>query len=135
MSSEKKKSEEKKIVRERPLSPHLTIYKPQITSVLSIMHRVTGVFLFIGAFVLVWWLASVACSMPHYKFITSILTSPVGKLFLLGWSFSMFFHMANGVRHLFWDIGMGYNLSTVEVSGWVVVIFSVFSTVAIWLIV
>jgi len=133
--SKNRKNDEKKIVRERPLSPHLTVYKPQITSVLSITHRATGVFLFLGAFVLVWWIAAVACSLSHYNFLVAIISSPIGKIFLFGWTFSLFFHMSNGIRHLCWDAGLGYELSTVTISGWAVISFSVFATIMMWSVV
>lgn len=108
----------------RPLSPHLQVYKPQLTSVLSITHRMTGVALFFGIFVLIWWVGALASGVEAYAYFTSIVRSWVGNVFLLGWSFCFYYHLANGLRHLYWDMGKGYDLSTTYKTGWMVVISS-----------
>lgn len=112
----------------RPTSPHLTIYKPQITSVLSIMHRMTGVALYAGALLMVSWLY-VATYMPNdFAVYHGYLTSTVGQIFLFGWTLAFYFHLANGIRHLFWDMGKGYDIKTAAKSGWLVVAFALLAT-------
>lgn len=118
--------------RARPLSPHLSVYKPQITSVLSITHRATGVFLLLGAFILVWWLTALAAGEQGCTCVFTLLSSGTGKLFLLGWTLSLFYHLANGIRHLFWDIGYGFELKTVTVSGVAALVFAVLATLIAW---
>jgi succinate dehydrogenase / fumarate reductase cytochrome b subunit len=97
---------------ERPLSPFL-IYKPQLTSMLSFSHRATGVALGVGTLFLVWWGGVAAARTPPPS-------SWLGLLMLLGWTFSFFFHLCNGIRHLFWDAGYGFELRTTYASGWTV---------------
>ena len=112
---------------QRPLSPHLQIYKPQITSVLSIFHRLTGVFLSLGSVVLVVWLVSLGAYAHDPAFYTCVhdfFANPLGQLLLMGWTFSFFYHMANGIRHLVWDAGCGYDLKTVTMTGWAVLLFA-----------
>jgi succinate dehydrogenase / fumarate reductase, cytochrome b subunit len=89
----------------RPLSPHLQIYRPQITSVLSISHRATGLALSLGTLLLVWWLVALARGPEAFASVQSFVGSWLGRLLLLGWTFSLFFHLANGIRHLCWDAG------------------------------
>ncbi len=116
----------------RPLSPHLTIYRPQITSVLSITHRATGIWLFFGALLLVAWLCIVAYAPASYTGLYACMTSWLGQLFLLSWMFSFYYHLANGIRHLFWDIGMGFSIAQVNRSGWLVILFSLIMTAVTW---
>jgi len=116
----------------RPLSPHLQIYRPQLTSVLSILHRLTGVFLAVGLLALVYWLSALSQGPESYLETTLILGSLPGKLLLLGWSLSFFFHLLNGIRHLFWDAGKGFELSQVYSSGWMVILGAVVLTVVTW---
>ncbi len=113
---------------ERPLSPFL-IYKPQLTSVLSFSHRATGVALSLGTLLLVWWLVAAATSEEVFGAAQWFLGSWLGLLLLLGWSFAFFFHLCNGIRHLFWDAGFGFELHTAYASGWTVVAASVALTV------
>lgn len=110
----------------RPLSPHISIYKPQITTILSITHRGTGIFLFLGVLLLVWWLVT---SVYTDAKIWSGFATPVGYIFLVLWAFSLFYHLLNGVRHLFWDMGKGLGLPCMRKSGIAVVIGSVLLTV------
>ena len=117
---------------ERPLSPHLQIYRPQLTSVLSIAHRGTGIALVAGTLVLVYWLISVASGPEAYASAQALLGSWIGRLVLLGFSFSLFFHLCNGIRHLFWDVGLGFELKTAYASGTAVLIVSVAMTVIAW---
>ena len=116
----------------RPLSPHLQIYRPQLTSVLSILHRLTGVFLAVGLLALVYWLSALSQGPESYLETTLILGSLPGKLLLLGWTLSFFFHLLNGIRHLFWDAGKGFELSQVYSSGWIVIFGAVVLTVVTW---
>jgi succinate dehydrogenase / fumarate reductase, cytochrome b subunit len=116
----------------RPLSPHLQIYRPQITSVLSILHRLTGIALYAGLLVLVFWLLMVANDAPCALWLQQFWPSVLGRILLFGWSFCFFYHMANGVRHLAWDAGYGFDLSSVTRTGWTVVIFSLAFTLLAW---
>ena len=114
----------------RPLSPHLQVYKPQLTSVLSITHRGTGVFLSLGALVLTYWLVSLAVSEKLFNSFHLHTTFWYGKLFLIGFVFSLYYHLANGIRHLFWDIGLGLEISTTYKSGYFTIFISVVLTLA-----
>ena len=116
--------------KEQPLSPHLTIYKPQITSVLSISHRASGVFLYIGAFILAW---AMILAIYNHSYVIDLFLTPLGQFMLFGWSFLLFYHMLNGIRHLFWDIGKGFELKTVSLTGYIVVIGAVNLTAASWI--
>ena len=118
---------------ERPLSPDIQVYRPQLTSVLSISHRITGVALSGGALLLVFWLVAAAAGPQAYAFAQRFLSSWIGLLLLLGWTFSFFFHLCNGVRHLAWDAGYGFELRTIYASGWTVVAASTVLTLAAWL--
>ncbi len=120
--------------RPRPLSPHLGVYKPQITSVLSILHRATGIVLYGGSFLWVLWLVAIACGRDAYEQLQDFFLHPVGLIVLLGWSFSFFYHFCNGLRHLRWDRGYGYTLPAVRFSGWLVVGGSFFLTLFAWMI-
>ena len=113
---------------ERPLSPHLQVYRPQITSVLSILHRGTGVCLSLGIVVLIYWLLALAGGPGDYAAAQGLLGSTVLKLCYTGWAFCFFYHLANGIRHLAWDLGYGFEKSQITSSGWTVVVFTVVAT-------
>ncbi len=113
----------------RPLSPHIGIYKPQITSVLSILHRATGMFLCLGAVVFAWWVIALSLGPEPFAVVRGALGSWLGRLLLFALTFSFFFHLCNGVRHLFWDAGLGFELRTVQASGKAVVAASAALTV------
>src|SRR5438552_3121707 len=98
------------VKNKRPLSPHLQIYKIQITSLLSILHRGTGLVLYGGAFFCAWWFLALAQGPHAYEHMQHYLFHPLGLLMLLGVSFSFFYHLCNGIRHLLWDAGVGYDL-------------------------
>jgi len=117
----------------RPLSPHLQVYKPQLTSVLSISHRMTGVALAVGSVIIVYWLASLAGGPESYLKAQTVLGNWFVKLLLFGWTFALFYHLGNGVRHLFWDAGFGFELPTVYRSGKAVVVIAVLLTFATWI--
>jgi succinate dehydrogenase / fumarate reductase, cytochrome b subunit len=116
----------------RPLSPDIQIYRPQLTSVLSISHRVTGVALSVGTPLLVAWLIAVGAGPHAYSFALSFTNSWFGLLLMLAWTFSFFFHFCNGMRHLAWDAGYGFELRTIYVSGWTVLVASTALTVVAW---
>lgn len=114
--------------KSRPLSPHLQIYKPQISSILSIMHRATGVFASLGVIFFVWWLYSLSEGPTAYTLFQKCVSSPLGQLFLLAWVFAISYHFYNGIRHLLWDIGKGFEIKSLHLSGWLVVIASFLTT-------
>jgi len=117
---------------ERPLSPHLQVYRPQITSVLSITHRMTGVVLALAAVLLTYWLASGAYGPEAFARSQALMESWFGRLVLFGFTFSLYFHMCNGIRHLGWDLGWGFELVKLRATG-VLVILSAFAlTVFSW---
>ncbi|MDM8558151.1 succinate dehydrogenase, cytochrome b556 subunit [Candidatus Parabeggiatoa sp. HSG14] len=101
----------------RPLSPHLQIYRPQLTSVMSILHRATGAFLSLGTIVLAYWLIAAANGVETYQQAQSLLGSWFGLLLLFGWTFALFYHLSNGIRHLFWDAGLGVDIKTSYTAG------------------
>ncbi len=116
----------------KPLSPHLQIYKPQLTSVMSILHRATGVFLSLGTLALVYWLTAAAKGPEAYQQAQNLLSSWLGLLLLFGWSFALFYHLCNGIRHLFWDAGLGIDLKTSYATGKVVWIATFILTALTW---
>ena len=116
----------------RPLSPHLQIYRWQLTSVLSILHRMTGIGLAVGAVLLVSWFGSAADGTASFAKFQGFLGSPIGLVLLFGCSVALFYHLCNGIRHLCWDTGRGLELSSVYASGWAVLIATVVLTVIVW---
>jgi succinate dehydrogenase / fumarate reductase cytochrome b subunit len=117
----------------RPLSPHLTIYRWPITMTLSILHRMTGVALSLGLLILTVWLVAVSSGAGTYSQIFALLDSIPGRLLLLAFSFAFFFHLCNGIRHLFWDVGKGFEMRQVNASAWLVVFASVSLTIGFWI--
>jgi len=117
----------------RPLSPHLQVYKPQLTSILSITHRATGVALAAGAVLLVIWLAAAAAGPPRLAQVNGFLGSWLGRLMLFGWTWALFYHLGNGIRHLAWDLGLGFELPRTYATGWLVVVASVALTLLAWI--
>ena len=118
----------------RPLSPHLQVYRPQLTSIMSILHRLTGVALAFGTILLVYWLAAAAGGAETFETAQELVGSFIGRLLLFGWTFSLFFHFCNGIRHLFWDAGQGFELSDLYRSGWIVVGASGVLTILSWIV-
>lgn len=116
----------------RPLSPHLQIYRPQITSVLSIAHRFTGVVLAAGFLLLVYWLAALAAGDAAYAAALGVLGVWPVTILLCLFSFAFFYHLCNGLRHLWWDTGRGFEISQVNASGWLVVAASLTLTLLTW---
>ena len=117
----------------RPLSPHLQIYRWQLTSVLSILHRASGVWLAAGAILLVSWLGAAADGPEPYARFQGFVGSWLGLVLLFGWSVALFYHLCNGLRHLWWDTGHGLELTSVYAGGWVVVGATIALTVIAWI--
>lgn len=120
------------IRRERPLSPHLQVYRPQITTVMSIVHRATGVGLSLGAVVLVIWLAALASGGDAFYAVSSCLDSWFGRILLMGWCWALYYHLCNGIRHLVWDTGRGMDIPSVYRSGYLALAASTVLTVLTW---
>jgi succinate dehydrogenase / fumarate reductase cytochrome b subunit len=117
-----------------PTSPHLQIYRLPLTALLSITHRITGVFLSVGALLLVSVLAALAGGAESYAPFQTFLQSWFGQLVLFGITFALYFHFCTGIRHLFWDVGMGFELETSDKTAKLAVIVSIVLTVATWII-
>lgn len=120
--------------RSRPKSPNIQIYRPQLTSVLSIAHRISGTVLSIAAVGLVAWLIAAAAGPQAYAVAQGTLRSPPGQIALFVATFAFFLHFCSGVRHLAWDGGYGFELRTIYASGWTVVAASLVLTFAVWII-
>lgn len=120
---------------ERPLSPHLQVYRWQITMILSTFHRGTGVMLSLGALVLVYWLMAIAGGPESYGAAQALVGSTWFKLPVMGWAFCFFFHLCNGIRHLAWDVGWGLEIKQYHASGWTVIVATLLATAAYSLLV
>ena len=118
--------------RSRPLSPHLQIYRLPISALISISHRVAGVLLAVGSLVLVYWLVALASGPEAFAHAQALLGSVVGRVVLLALTLALFYHLANGIRHLFWDAGFGFELRTVRASGMLVIVASIVLTLVAW---
>jgi len=112
----------------RPLSPHISIYRPQLTSMLSIVHRLTGLGLGITAMLVVWWFVAAATSPAQFATADWVLTSYLGNLAMLVSLWALWYHFFNGIRHLRWDAGVGLGLGEAARSGWTVVVLSLLLT-------
>jgi len=121
--------------RPRPLSPHLQVYKPQLTSILSILHRGTGIVLSIGSIFLVSWILVLTLGESAYQIYSQLVNNWFGKLVIFGFTFGLFYHLSNGIRHLFWDAGYGYDLKDAYISGFAVILSSLSLTLITWLII
>jgi succinate dehydrogenase / fumarate reductase cytochrome b subunit len=117
----------------RPLSPHLGIYEWRVSNSLSIFHRMTGVALSVGVLALLAWLISAALGEETYNFVLELLRGPLGMLVLFAFSASFFYHLGNGIRHLVWDAGYGFDKEVARLSGWFVLGAAVGCTVLFWL--
>lgn len=116
----------------RPLSPHLQVYRPQLTSLTSITHRLTGVLLSFGMVVVVFWLLALAAGPESFNTFTAWLASPVGLAAMLVWTLALFYHLLNGIRHLLWDAGWLLDLRGAYASGWTVIVLSLVLTALVW---
>jgi succinate dehydrogenase / fumarate reductase cytochrome b subunit len=120
------------LTRSRPLSPNIQIYRPQLTSVLSIANRITGVVLSLGALGLVAWLVATALGPQPYAAVQGALISWPGQVVLVAFTFAFFLHLCGGIRHLVWDSGRGFELRSIYASGWAVIAASIVLTAAAW---
>jgi succinate dehydrogenase / fumarate reductase cytochrome b subunit len=118
----------------RPLSPHLQIYQRQLTSVTSILHRFTGIGLAVGLLYLTCWLTAAASGLEAFDRLQSFNGSIIGRLLLLGWTVAFFYHLLNGIRHLAWDAGWGFELPTAYKTGYAVLIGTAALTLLAWVI-
>lgn len=117
---------------ERPLSPHLSIYRWPITMTVSILHRATGIALSVGFVVFCLWLFDAASGASAYGMFMSYADTWPGRVLFIGWSFAFFFHLANGIRHLVWDTGRGLEIASANASAWFVIIAATVLTVIFW---
>lgn len=117
---------------DRPLSPHLSVYRWPISMTLSILHRVTGVGMSIGLIALAAWLVQAAAGPEQYQYFRAEMAAPIGKILLIGWTFAFFLHFCNGIRHLVWDTGRGFEMRQVRASAWTVVFMSLVLTAGFW---
>ena len=118
----------------RPLSPHIQVYKMPLSAKLSILHRITGLILSSAALLLVYWLFSLAYLSSNAVALQAFFSSTIGKVVLMGYTFCFVYHFCNGIRHLFWDIGKGLELESVNRSGVFVIILAIVLTALIWII-
>jgi succinate dehydrogenase / fumarate reductase, cytochrome b subunit len=118
--------------RPRPMSPHLQIYRPLINMVMSILHRVTGAALYAGTLLLAWWLVAAATGPEYFNHVNGLLASPIGLLVLVGYTWALMHHMLGGIRHLIWDTGRGFDISTINLLSWFSILGSLTLTAGIW---
>jgi len=120
----------------RPLSPFMIgpYYKPQLTSMLSITHRATGVGLALGSLLLAGWLVALASGPKSFACYQGIVTAWYGQVLLFCWSWAMLYHLCNGIRHLFWDTGRGFAIPTAYKSGYAVITVSILLTILVWVV-
>jgi succinate dehydrogenase / fumarate reductase cytochrome b subunit len=123
-----------KLQRERPLSPHLQVWRWHITMATSILHRATGVALYVGALIAAAWAISLAQGPDAYATFKQVMGSPLGRLVMFGLTLSYFYHLANGVRHLVWDTGHGLDVKSANASAVLVFAFTAAATIAVWAI-
>jgi succinate dehydrogenase / fumarate reductase cytochrome b subunit len=117
---------------DRPLSPHLQIYKPMLTMMMSIIHRMTGAALYFGSLLLAWWLIAAATGPEYFDFVNGLAGSLIGKLVLFGYTWALIHHMFGGIRHFIWDTGSGFELSTIEFMARASIVASLGLTTIIW---
>jgi len=119
-------------MKERPLSPHLSVYKPMLTMMMSIVHRITGVGLYFGMALFVWWLFSASYSEEYFDFVQDFIGSWLGRLVLFGFTWALVHHALGGLRHLIWDTGRGFDLKLIEVLAKANLVGSTVLTILIW---
>ena len=120
------------MARTRPLSPHLQVYRPQMTSVMSILHRAAGVVLTTGTLIMAAWLVSLALGKEAYGVVVMVIGHPLGQFVLFGYSVALIYHASNGVRHLGWDLGFGLTIPQVYKNGQIVLFLTVVLTMGLW---
>lgn len=116
----------------RPLSPHLSIYRPPITMTTSILHRITGCALYVGTLLVAWWLIAAAGPQSYFDFVNGIFGSWFGRLVLIGYTWALMLHLLGGVRHFIWDAGAGLEKHTASKIAWASLVGSAVLTLAIW---
>ena len=121
------------MAKPRPLSPHLQVYRPQLTSVMSIMHRVSGAVLATGSLLVALWLVALAAGPAVFNPIANAMQHPLGQLVVFGYSLALVYHGLNGIRHLMWDLRIGLEIKQVYQSGYLVLGLTVLVTAALWL--
>lgn len=119
---------------DRPVSPHLEIWRWHITMATSILHRATGIALYVGALILAGWAVALAKGPGAFGQYRALLASPLGQLVLFGLTVSLFYHLANGVRHLWWDAGKGFEPKIADMTGAAAIAFGVVAAIAIWVV-
>ena len=119
-------------VSNRPLSPHLQIYRWPVSMMASMLHRASGMALTAGMLLLVWWIAALASGPDAFLAVQQFIGSFIGRLLLFGWTWSLFFHLLNGLRHLVWDTGVGYEVQSVQRFAWIVLAGSIVLTLLVW---
>ena len=117
-----------------PLSPHLQIYRWQISSLISITHRITGILNFLGLIFISFWICSIGISENLFQYFSIFFKSFIGKFILIGFTWSISYHLLSGIRHLFWDLGYGYEIKSANFSGILVILGSLILTVILWMI-
>lgn len=119
---------------DRPMSPHLQVYRLPLAAWLSITHRITGIGLTIGTLLLTSWIVAAAHGGDSYAAFTAFMGSPFGYFLLLGFSLALFYHLCNGIRHLFWDAGMNFEIAQTNSGNWLVMVGTVVLTAVAWLL-
>jgi succinate dehydrogenase / fumarate reductase cytochrome b subunit len=119
-------------IAERPLSPHLQVYRLPMTAKTSISHRISGVLLTFGLIILSAWIIAAGMGEEAYNNAMTLVDTPITLLIFLGWAFVLFYHMANGVRHLVWDTGTGISMKAARISGTIIILFAVLATLGVW---
>ncbi|MFW2405064.1 MAG: succinate dehydrogenase, cytochrome b556 subunit [Gammaproteobacteria bacterium] len=119
---------------DRPLSPHLDVYAWQVSNTLSILHRMTGLAMSAGLLVMIAWLVSMVAGPAAYASFNNFFAGPIGALMLFGWTFCFFYKMASGIRHLAWDIGLGFDKTVARQTGWLAFIAALIMTAATWVV-
>ncbi len=120
--------------RPRPMSPHLSVYRMQFTMVMSGFHRITGVGLVIGTLMFAWWIIAAGAGPEYFDVAQGFIGSWFGILLLLGWSFALFYHLCNGVRHMLWDIGIGLEIDGIKTGGVIMLATASALTLVSWII-
>jgi succinate dehydrogenase / fumarate reductase cytochrome b subunit len=118
----------------RPLSPHLQVYRWQLTMLTSILHRLSGVGLALGLLLVTWWLAAAASGPAYFDMVHGVMGSWIGRLILLGFTAALYFHLCNGIRHLLWDIGHGFEIETAKRVGYLVFFVTVLATLGTFMV-
>jgi succinate dehydrogenase / fumarate reductase cytochrome b subunit len=122
-----------RVVRARPLSPHLQIYRPQINMVMSVFHRLTGSALYFGAALIAWWLIAAATGPDYFAFVNGLFATWVGMIVIVGYTWALIHHLLGGLRHLIWDTGAGLDIASINLLSWGTIVLSLLLTAGLWL--